>query len=439
MVETERRSVAPLIIASVTSTVCTLMVVLGFQAIADQNPATDSVPRVIPYNGVMEFNGQAVTATGDDAPWLRFELSDTSVEGGPQIVFSQSMQVNVYAGKFTAPLGPADDSGVFLQDVIAGADDLVINIVVLGDPMDEADDVALSNPQRFVMSPFAVWATHATNFDVASNLNVGNGLTVNGGATMDTISAGTATIGPMTFTGHDLIFNPSVRGDGGLAFVHGENDSLVLNFDNSFPGGLESRGDFLNFGDMTVNQGLVVNGLASLQSNAWVGGDLDVDGSLLSDRLVVRDATLATMNFNGHDLRYLPSERGDGGSALVHGENDSLILNFDNTFAGGTFIRGNVTIDNLTNVAFDGLAQGFIMQGIPQSNDFDNNVREIVLQSSSTHFCALTHMRIGDDGGQNDAAECDLYVDGDGTWRLKGRTNTETALLVCDASCLRYR
>lgn len=69
-----------------------LLMLLTWQAMADRNPRTDDVPRLIPYNGVMEFNGRPVTLTGADSPWIQFDIYDAA-DNAP--LYQQRMQVEV--------------------------------------------------------------------------------------------------------------------------------------------------------------------------------------------------------------------------------------------------------------------------------------------------------------------------------------------------------
>src|SRR5690606_25501727 len=48
--------------------------------LADQNGQTDGVPRQIPYNGVLELDGQPVDATGEEAVQMRFSIYDGPAE-----------------------------------------------------------------------------------------------------------------------------------------------------------------------------------------------------------------------------------------------------------------------------------------------------------------------------------------------------------------------
>lgn len=153
---------------------------LPYAAQADGDPTTDNVPRILPYQGILELDGQPVNATGDNALHLGFQLFN-----GPdaeQPVYRQDLRVEVYAGRFTATIGPVGVDGagaeVPISQIIANADDLYLGMILLGDPADPADDIALNNRQRIHASPYAMWTTAATNLDVARDLRVGRDLAV---------------------------------------------------------------------------------------------------------------------------------------------------------------------------------------------------------------------------------------------------------------------
>ncbi|MEL6177719.1 MAG: hypothetical protein AAFS10_02140, partial [Myxococcota bacterium] len=180
------------------------LMTVTLQVAADQDASTDDVPRLIPYHGILELDGAPVTAAGDDAPWLRFDITDGSGLEAPT-VYTQSMQVDLFEGRFTALIGPTDDHGANLEPVVAAGDNLFIRITVLGehDPEDPAstmdDDIALSTPQRFALAPHAVWATHATHFHVSQRLTA-NTAQANS-ITADTMSATMADVTSMHISG----------------------------------------------------------------------------------------------------------------------------------------------------------------------------------------------------------------------------------------------
>ena len=165
----------------------TLGALLAGPAWADGDPATDQVPRMLPYQGRLEIDGRPIDATGADALHLLFSLYDGA--DAEQPTYSQPIVVEVYAGRFTATIGPVgigpDGAARPIDGVIAAADDLFLGITLLGDPNDPEDDVPLANRQRIYASPYAMWTTTATDLTVARNATVRGALAVSGQTTLD--------------------------------------------------------------------------------------------------------------------------------------------------------------------------------------------------------------------------------------------------------------
>ncbi|MCB9528199.1 MAG: hypothetical protein H6701_07375 [Myxococcales bacterium] len=196
------------------------LVPLATAALADGDPRTDDVPRLLPYQGQLELDGRPVHATGDDALHLLFALYD-----GPDAVepvYQQPIVVEVYSGRFTASIGPVgqapDGSERAIAEVIAAADDLSLGITLLGDPDDPADDIALENRQRIHATPYAMWSTTATDLSVARRLDVGGDAQIGGALRVD----GPVGLGPDAIDGAEITdgsvrladLDPALVGDG---------------------------------------------------------------------------------------------------------------------------------------------------------------------------------------------------------------------------------
>ncbi|MEL6180887.1 MAG: hypothetical protein AAFS10_18145, partial [Myxococcota bacterium] len=149
-----------------------------WSAFADGDPATDNVPRMLPYQGVLELNGEPVHAAGEDALWIQFAIYDGP--DAPMPVYTQRKRIEVFSGRFTTTLGEIGDEGESLVDVIQAADDLRLGMTMLNDPADDGDDVALTNRQQLMATPYALWTTSATNIAVARDLSVGGDTHVDG-------------------------------------------------------------------------------------------------------------------------------------------------------------------------------------------------------------------------------------------------------------------
>lgn len=169
-------------------------VALVGSAHADGDPATDGVPRVVPYEGIVEADGVGV----DGALAVRFEIYDGTVA-----VWSEEQTVTVHAGRFAALLG----STTPIDPVFEAADDLTLGVTVLNGPGLD-DDVPLSGRQRFVPVPYALWAATSSDLTVARDLFVTRNVEVTGATRFN---------GPLTFDGRNtggwIEFSDGVGGD----------------------------------------------------------------------------------------------------------------------------------------------------------------------------------------------------------------------------------
>jgi len=147
---------------------------LGLAVLARPGPPEaprTTVPYVIPYQGVLERNGQLVNAIGGDTVGFRVSLWDAHTGGvrvwpeADQGFEYEEYSVNVYNGRFAFHVG-----SVVEYRHIADTD-LYLDIQVKG-PADP-DFVPLGGRQRFLSSPYAVAAERAdTDFSVPGRLTV---------------------------------------------------------------------------------------------------------------------------------------------------------------------------------------------------------------------------------------------------------------------------
>lgn len=129
-----------------------------------------------------------------------------------------------------------------------------------------------------------------------------------------TLQNGTMSLGgDIRMSGSDFVMLPNTQGDGGRALVHDGGDTLTINYGFDFAGGIHMGGPVHVFGNISTD------------------GDVTTDGRFI---------------MNGNDFTIGPSGRGDGGRAMVHWDNDSLIINFGNDFPGGTVVEGNLSVSN---------------------------------------------------------------------------------------------
>ncbi|MEO1267483.1 MAG: hypothetical protein AAFX99_05250 [Myxococcota bacterium] len=182
---------------------------VSISAIADGDPTTDQVPRMFPYQGYMELDGVPLNTEALD---MTFALYDGAEAVEP--VYRQDLTVEVYAGRFTASIGPVgrgpNNEDVFIEQVIANADDLHLGITLLGSPEDPEDDIELSNRQRLHASPYAIWTTSATNLNVANNITIDGAAQIRDGLTVD----GAAQIGDDLTVDESVHVRNNLRVDG---------------------------------------------------------------------------------------------------------------------------------------------------------------------------------------------------------------------------------
>ena len=284
-----------LFVTGFVGAVTAFVLFVGVRALADGNPATDSVPRLVHYTGTLERDGAAVNG----ALSMTFRVYDGATEA-----WSETQSVQVYAGRFSVLLGAASaQSAKNLETAIDNADDLYLGITLAAD----GGDVVLTNRQRFTPAPMALWTTAATNFKVAGQVN--GGLVVSGSDNDGTVAAlklknGDQTLladgneidsnGPLYLNansknpvylggnavvkGYDVQIvpnDPAPRGDGGRALVQEPGEVLTVNYGGEFAGGVK------------VSSSLRVTG--ALESGALTAnGDLTAHGALVSDKMNCR-------------------------------------------------------------------------------------------------------------------------------------------------------
>ena len=249
-----------------------ILVMIGLSAMADGDPTTDTVPRMLPYTGTLEQNGQPVNAVGENAIHILFSLYDAADAEAP--VYNQPLRLEVYAGRFTATIGPVglgpNNEEVAIADVVAAADDLHLGMTLLGDPEDPEDDLPLTNRQRIMATPYAMWSTSATHLVVNNSLTVAGPADLNGGVhvTGDSVLSGDLDVdGLATIHGVNLGFAPwsdNSVGDGGAAIRNdnGDHQKLMLVGNNSAGG----RRQIGLWDDVTIDDDLHVGG--TIHANA---------------------------------------------------------------------------------------------------------------------------------------------------------------------------
>jgi hypothetical protein len=144
---------------------CTLGAGLPAHA-GDNNPRTESVPRALPYEGVLAVDGVPLNGTLE----VTFRLWSASAPvAGETPLFEETLPVPFVNGRFSVLLGQAQQG---LANAIFDADALYVGITVGG--------TTLRGRQRIVPVPYALWAAKAADFTVENNLSVAGEVSVAG-------------------------------------------------------------------------------------------------------------------------------------------------------------------------------------------------------------------------------------------------------------------
>jgi hypothetical protein len=157
------------------------VLVVGVVVLADNNPATDQVKRMVGYQGWLDRDGVPVSGPVDLV--LGLYADDTS----PSPIYRQCFSTTASAGRFHVVLGPQGVTGgdgvgcagtpVSLATVIADANDLHVGVSVSDR---QAGLVALRGRQRILPVPYTFWATEAADFRVNQDLTVVRNAAVSG-------------------------------------------------------------------------------------------------------------------------------------------------------------------------------------------------------------------------------------------------------------------
>ena len=124
----------------------------------DNNPRTDSVPRALPYEGVLAVDGVPLNGT---LP-VTFRLWGAPEPVADEVaLYEETLDVPFVNGRFSVLLGQAQQG---LANAIFDADALYVGITVGG--------TTLRGRQRIVPVPYALWAAKAADFAVAGELSI---------------------------------------------------------------------------------------------------------------------------------------------------------------------------------------------------------------------------------------------------------------------------
>jgi len=283
---------------------------------ADGDPATDTLTRVIPYEGTIEVDGTAFTGTLD----LRFTLyddegtalwSETWAPGG-----EAGVGVPVYAGTFSVLLG----QHVPLTETVVDAADLFVGLDISTD--DFVTFTPLAGRQRVGFAPFAVWASAGADFSVNGELAVAGGAAVDGDIDLGgdlRLETGCVRMDDanVAFCGEDRMYpgsgvemrvleNPadgepllrvlSAVGAERLRVEHRgdveiNNHLLVLGPDDDVDGNITANGGISAGGALDVDGTSDLAGDVTMRNDLTVQGDLTVTGDLTNLTVTSRFST----------------------------------------------------------------------------------------------------------------------------------------------------
>ncbi len=288
-----------------------LILALAFGVFAEDSEL-DADPRVIPYNGVLEFDGQPFTGQAD----FRFELTDDENCD----VAEDHEQVDVFGGRFAVNLGTVLGD---VPECVFDADRVFLSIAVR--PAESVDPhTTLSGRQRINPVPFAYWAAEGSDFRVDGDANILGSANISGSANIGGNIA--------------LIGNIATPGANAVAI----NDDLTVTGAISDPDS-----------DLTINDGLVVTGSVSdSNSNFTINDGLDITGDIqdtnssviINDSLDLRGGVSnATGDFTVNDNLDITGDIQDtDGSVII---DDSLDLRGGVSNATGDFtVNDNLDI-----------------------------------------------------------------------------------------------
>ena len=381
------RDIRTALIAVTCSVTCMILFTsIRSYADADNDPSTDNVARVIPYEGTIQVDGAGYTGPLD----IRFTLYDdadnilwteTYAPSGDSGVSEQ-----VFSGQFSVMLG----EHVALTDVVLDAEDLFVGVEISTD--DFATATPLDGRQRIGMSPFAIWASAGADFDVAGVLEVGEQANIRGPAIVDNY----------------LRVAGDIRLPSGCLQMEGAGPGTVsiCNDDSAYPGdGIEVR----------------------TRTNPDAGEPIfRVLSSVGAERLRVEH------NGNVEIENHL----------YVHGPDDMTPGNIEGTgtlTVGGTgSFGGSVTIDqdltvtgHITSIEFTDQVQ------LSNSPSDPGNIRVTNLGAADNRACFLTRS-IVDEVDTTDDVGCAVIVNVSNQWQLQAIANDADATAQCAARCLTW-
>jgi hypothetical protein len=279
----------------------------------DGNNATQNIPRVVPYDGVIDFDGSGYNGLLD----IVFTLYDAADGDGAvwteEWSAEQGRAVTATGGRFSVNLGTYQS----IESVIADAGNVYLGIALT--VPDAEEYTALSGRQRLNPVPYALWTTRATTLEVADTLTVNGATLLNGGLTVQNglslgtllVSDGEAYQSAIRFADNRLQIGLEGQFGDGINMPHDVQmnnatilDDLTIGDDLTVVDDVHIESS-LRVGNVFVVETLTrLQGEVEIQTDAEITGDLDVSVDVrVADDLTVGDSAGIGTNLTvGRDL-----------------------------------------------------------------------------------------------------------------------------------------
>ena len=429
------------------------------QSFADGDLSTSTVTEgdlVIPYDGFLMLDSTSVNGTQA----LKFELFQQSAGGAP--IWTETQDVNLYNGRFSVGLGAVSS----LTTTILDAEKLYLAVTIIEDDgMGNLTEVALSGRQAIEPAPHAAWSGHSANFKVANSLKVGDtSVPATAALDVDAVSGGaTARLGQLTMDSEqgqgqfNLTGGAIYNGAGGYDYISTRGSSRIRLNDNQLGfyvsdlgnGGGQAIGDVVNY----LNVMNIGSGGVSIPSALSVGSASTFTGPMTVNNAITSNNTITAPRFDGAlkpAYQNWTGNTGAGGAGIVNDNNvyKSLMIVGNNSAGGERVVEifDNLVIDDNLNVGDNatisgnltvtGKITGFSVSGEKTRNS--EGTGDLGLNVSNG-FCFLTKHRRTSGGGDPGAAECNVYTDGNGNWKLYNNEGGGASLDIdCSARCVTF-
>ena len=335
-----------LIVALSSLCSCLLMgsMMLGIMAWAD-GTELDSGPRTIPYNGVLEFNGESFTGPAD----IQFTLTDD----GNCTFTEDHEEVRVFSGRFSVNIGqPTGD----LPACLFNADAVYLEMSVRSAD-DDNPHVALAGRQRINPVPFAYWASEGSDFKIDGDIRVAADALVSGNARVGTtdvrppsgqprleLANNVDTDGINNFNDFQLMmwnsgspttsFGQGIQGatmffnvptgDKYMFYRGGTTELFELKGSlSTLNSPLDVTGALSSTGALSADSGSITNALSagslSVSGNATTSGTLSANAATISTKVTAQAWTPAYASWNAHGT-------GAGGAAIYNDSTHGLMI-----------------------------------------------------------------------------------------------------------------